>query len=241
MYPINLFRSFGQDIAPQEFDDKNPPRRLYSGDSDDLRFWMHQAEGAWGRWLFVRHKSKAHRYRGVIDWMDLDNEPMKMRGDYHSIYFTIKTKQPKRIVEFWRSACRGLHPFHAFLDTERNYHRRAFEVTEDGLVTNKPTGGYLQRIPGFFAYNYFGTVYRQKWGAATKTLPSSLTAVDANGLFVSAPSGLDLEGCQTEVFSPEDLAIIRTLGSEWFHLPSQPDHVHAPSLEEFIAATPQPA
>jgi hypothetical protein len=240
MYPINLFRSFGPDLAPQAFDDKDPPRRPYTGDTPDVRFWMNKADKEWGRWLFVRHKSKAHVYTGVTQWMDLDKEPMKSRGDYHSMYLTVKTKQPNRVIEFWRSACIGLQPFHAFLDTELNYNRRAHEVAPDGQVKNKNTGWYLQRIPGFFAYNYFGTVYLRRWGAKVENLPASLTAPDTNGLFVFAPSCLDLEGRRSDVYSPEDLAIIQTLGPEWFHLPDRPDRVHAPSLDEFLAATPPP-
>jgi hypothetical protein len=43
-----------------------------------------------------------------------------------------------------------------------------------------------------------------------------------------------------DVYSPDDLAIIQTLSPEWFHLPHKMDQSHAPSLEEFIQATPQP-
>jgi hypothetical protein len=146
----------------------------------------------------------------------------------------------KAIVALWENLCRSLDPFHAFLDTDRNYHRRAHEVAADGRITGKNTGWYLRYLPGFFAYNYYGTAYLRRWDEAVKRLPATLMAPNANGLFVSAPSGLDLEGRMSEVYSPDDFTIIQTLGPEWFHLPDQPDRVHAPSPAEFLAATPQP-
>lgn len=238
-YATGLFQAFGVDLVPQKFDDREPPRRVYSGGNDDIRFWMAKKEEEWGRWLHIRHKSNPHRYHGVLQWMDLSREPMASRGDYHSFFMTATTINPERFVTFWRTVCVKLHPFHAFLDTKVNYNRRAHDVAVSGQVS-KNTGWYLERLPGFFSHNYFGTVYLRRWREAVEHLPASIITPDANGLFVSAPSGLDLEGRMSDVYSPDDNAIIQTLGPEWFHLPDQPDRVHAPPLEEFLVATPQP-
>ncbi len=236
-YPSGLFRAFGEGLLPQRFDDRDPPRRPFAGDVSDVRFWMSKGEQEWDRWLFLRHKSKDHSLQGVVNWVDRSREPMKSRGDYSSLYMTIKTKAPTQIVEFWRSACIALQPFHGFLDTLDRYYRRAHEVEDDGQI-NKLTGWYTQRLPGFFAHNYFGTVYLRRWGDAARKIPASFTTPDATGLFVTAPSGFDFVGRMNEVYTPDDLAVIQALGPEWFHLPDQPDRVHAPSLAEFLAATP---
>jgi hypothetical protein len=225
---------------PQKFDDQDPPRRPYSGGAEDVHFWLAKGEQEWGRWLHFRHKSKDHVFEAVLDWVDSKSEPMKSRGDYHSMFMVVKTKRPERMVAFWQAACRSLHPFHAFLDTKANYNRRAHTVSVDGQVS-KSSGWYTQRLPGFFAHNYFGSVYLRLWGDAARRLPASIFTPDANGLFVSAPSGLDLEGRTSEVYTADDLAVIQALGPEWFHLPDQPDQDHAPALEEFLAATPHPS
>jgi hypothetical protein len=240
VYPRRLFRCLEEaGLRPERLDDRDPPRRRYTSTEEDVQFWFAKREGA-GPYLQFQRRTHPNPYGLILHWMDLAIEFYRIRGDYHYLYMWIAPDDAQLILGLWRNLCRSLHPFHALLDTRRDHDRRAYEVAPDGRVVNKPMGGYLQRIPGIFAYNYFGTVYLRKWGEAVKNLPASLITPDANGLFVSAPSGLDLEGRMSEVYSPDDLAIIQTLGPEWFHLPGQPDRVHAPSLEEFLAATPQP-
>src|SRR5262249_55506181 len=94
---------------------------------------------------------------------------------------------------------------------------------------------------GFFHITTTAPVYLRRWGKRPETLPSHLVTPDADGIFLVAPSGLDIEDQMTEVYSPDDLAVIQTLGPEWFHLPGQLDRGYAPTLEEFLAATPQPS
>jgi hypothetical protein len=240
-YPERLFRCLEEaGFRPERYDDRDPPRRRFTGTEQDVPFWFAK-RGRAGRWLQFQRQTHPHPYGMTVHWVDRNIEFYRTRGDYHNLYMWPAAEDAKAAVALWESLCRSLHPFHAFLDTDRNYNRRAHEVAPDGRITNKNTGWYLQRIPGLFAYNYFGTVYLRRWGAAVRNLPATLTTPDANGLFVAAPSGLDLEARMSEVYSPDDLAIIQALGPEWFHLPGQPDRVHAPTLEEFIAATPQPA
>lgn len=238
-YAHTLFRLFGEDLSPQRYDGRDPPRRNYTGDAHDVQFWTAKGEQEWGRWLFCRRKANDHDYHAVIHWIDRTKEPMKSRGDYHSMYLTVKTTNPLRVMDFWRSACVELHSFHGFLDTGEQCNGRAHEVGDDGQIIRKLTGWYLQRLPGFFAYNYFGSVYLRRWGEELLgRLPAGCIDRVTNGMFIVAPSGLGVKGQSVEVYPPDDLAIIQTLGPEWFHLPTQPDQVHAPSLEEFLATTP---
>lgn len=239
-YPQRFFRCLEESgFRPERYDDRDPPRRRFTGNEQDVQFWFAKRQGA-GRWLHFQRQAHPHPYGMTVHWVDRNIEFYRTRGDFHELCMWPAAEDAKAVVALWESLCRNLHPFHAFLDTDRNYNRRAHEIAPDGRITNKNTGWYLHYLPGLFAYNYFGTVYLRRWGASVQNLSAALTAPDVNGLFVAAPSGLDLEGRMSEVYSPGDLAIIQTLGTEWFHLPDQTDRKHGPSLDEFAATTPQP-
>ena len=216
----------------------HPPRRTYTGTQGDIDFWLKKKNPeSLGRHLYLKKAGK-RSYYFAVDWVDPEHEWVQSRGDYSRLYGRVKGTSAEVVVQVWQELCRLLLPFHAFLDTYDQYNRRAHRVLRDGSIS-KSTGWYFERLPGFFAHNYFGNVYLRRWGTKVQHLPAACTAPDANGLFVSAPSGLDPEEPVSEAYSPDDLTIIQTLGPEWFHLPRQPDRVHAPSLEEFLKATPQ--
>src|SRR5262249_6440849 len=204
-----LFRCLEEaGLRPERLDDRDPPRRRFTGTEQDVQFWFAKREGA-GPYLQFQRRTHPNPYGMTVKWWDWSFEFYRTRGDYHNLNMWVAPDDAQSIVALWKNLCRSLHPFHALLDTRRNHDRRAYEMTPEERatsITGRPMGGYLQRIPGLFAYNYFGTVYIRRWGEVLKNLPASLTALDANGLFVFAPSGLDLEGRMSEMYSPEDLA-----------------------------------
>lgn len=236
--PADLFQVLGHALRPDRFDENDPARRPFTGTQEDIDFWLMKTDPeSLGRYLYLKKAGKQSYYLAV-DWVDPAHEWVRSRGDYSNLYGRVKGTPAEVVVQVWQEFCRILKPFHAFLDTEDQYNRRAHKILRDGSIS-KTTGWYKERLPGFFAYNYFGNVYLRHWGERVNKLPHAYKESDVNGLFISAPSGLDLESNMPAVFSPADLEIIETLGSEWFHLPGQTDQIRAPTLEEFIAATPQ--
>jgi hypothetical protein len=236
--PTALLRVLHCSLRPDRFDEKDPARRKFSGSQNDVDFWLKKSNpDSLGRYLHLKKLGKQSFYLAV-HWVDPEHEWVRTRGDFNELYGGLKGIPVELVVQLWRELCRVLLPFHAFLDTLDQYNRRAHKVLPDGSIS-KTRGWYSERLPGLFAHNYFGDVYLRQWGTRVRNLPAGLTTADANGLFVTAPSGLDLEGRMSEVYSPEDLAVIQVLGPEWFHLPGHADQVHAPSLDEFMAATPR--
>lgn len=238
-YALQLFSSlerFG--LCPHRLDERDPPKRLFKGGEAEVKFWFAKKRGM-GRRIFAERTGQLPVYSLTANWVDRGLELARVRGDYHSLQMsiTVDDSSADDALSLWRDLCKGLAPHHAFLDTEDAYNLRAHHVTADGHIT-KSTGWYLQRLPGFFAHNYFGKVYLRRWGPAVERLPTSYIAPNGRGLFIDAPSRLDLTGQRNVVYSPDDIAIIQAIGHEWFRLPGRVDHSIAPSPEEFLAATP---
>lgn len=237
-YALQLFsclERFG--FCPHRLDERDPPKRLFKGGETDAKFWFAKKRGM-GRRLFAERTGQLPVFSLTAHWVDRGIELARVRGDYHSLQMsiTVDERSADTALSLWRDLCEGLDPHHAFLDMEDAYNLRAHHVTSDGHVT-KSTGWYLQRLPGFFAHNYFGRVYLRRWGPAVATLPTSYIAPNGQGLFIDAPSRLDLTGQRNAVYSPDDIAIIQAIGPEWFRLPGRVDHSIAPSAEEFLSAT----
>lgn len=231
--PAGLFQVLEPVLRPDRFDENDPARRKYTGTQEDIDFWLKKTPDALGRWLHIKKKGRKQSYSFVIDWVDPEHEWVRNRGDYSKLYGSLKGIPTEAVVQVWRELCRHLHPFHAFLDTFDQYKRRAQKVR----------GWYFERLPGLFAYNFFGKVYEKNWGPKVlASLPEEFVTRTENGFFLRAPSGLDMSGERQGAYSPEDWAIIKTIGEGRFHLPQQESKaVQAPSLTEFRAATPQSA
>jgi hypothetical protein len=263
--PRQVFRILSSTLLPQRFDDHDPPRRRYTGSEEDVILWLKKRHPQqWGGFLHFERRGKNQPYYLIVDWVNLAVGMIQQRGDYNELYGLIKWADVGTAIRLWQGLCEVLRPFHAFLDTEFQYIRKAHRFLRNGLI-DKTTGWYRKRLPGLFAYNFFGNVYVQKWGRRVlEALPPEWITFTPEGFYLYAPSGLDLQApelisyngrgycfwsrpisvdpswLQPYEYSPEDRAIIRLLGEEWFHLPDRPDRDCAPTLEEFRAATPPP-
>lgn len=235
-FPIGFFealRKSGMDI--DVFDCNDPPRRAFLCNKQDIEFWLENLGQNWSRWLFAKKKNK-EKFNVTIQLVNRNIEAVKSRGDYHCLYGSIKTDSIDNIKSFWELLCIRLSPFHGFLDTLSQYNRRAHKIRSDGSI-EKITGWYRQFLPGFFAYNYFGEVYKTKWGKEViVALPSDPVKDFHKGIFVWAPSGLRENNHCIPVYTEEDRDILERIGIEKFRLPDRfTVDKNAPNLEAFLA------
>jgi hypothetical protein len=226
-------------LRPDWFDENDPARRKYTGTQEDIDFWLRKkSPDALGRWLHFKKMGKQSYYL-VAHWVDPEHEWVRSRGDYSELYGRFRGMPSEEVVGVWQELCRLLLPFHAFLDTVDQYNRRAHRVLHDGSIS-KTRGWYFERLPGLFAHNFFGNVYEKNWGPkVVASLREEFVTHTDYGFFLRSPSGLDMSGERQGAYSPEDWAVIKTIGEGRFHLPDREDNsVQAPSLAEFRAATP---
>lgn len=235
-YARSLFECLARNgYVPERLDDRDPPRRLFSGTETDLSFWSAKPENAWSRWLFIRARADHERMDVTVHWVDRSVEPILSRGDHHSLYAVIRTARQADLVDCWQALCQTTNAFHGFLDYLAVYNFRAHQVSPDGTVAKNPPR-YLDRLPGFFAHNFFGGVYLARWGESVAQAATILPTLRVEkGLFVSEESGLSLEWSRDQPHSANAMRFTEALGSADFHLPGRNDlFPSAPRLEEFL-------
>jgi hypothetical protein len=93
-----------------------------------------------GRWLFGQRRIRPNPYDLTVHWVDRTIELARVRGDYHSLFMTMDAEDFSLVISFWETLCRRMHPFHAFLDTERDYNRRAYELSPTGKEPSRAAG-----------------------------------------------------------------------------------------------------
>lgn len=208
-------------LGPDLIDDADPPKRTRRSRREEEDFWLGMPPGEGYRWLFFRRR-RHDCYHITVTCVDRQREPIRSRGDYHSLYGSIRTGRPARAVRMWRRLCPAMGAFHGLLDTYSAYSRRAHEVLPDGTV-RKNTGWYSRCLPGLFARNYFGDVFLRNWGpTVVASLPPDPVSAPHRGRFLTAPSGLRDLAEGDAPYSRADLDVIGRIGGWRFHRPGQP-------------------
>src|SRR5262249_22713868 len=83
IYPERLFRCLEEvGLRPERYDDRDPPRRRFTGTEEDFQFWFAKREGA-GPYLQFQRRTHPNPYGLIVHWMNLTIEFYRIRGDYH--------------------------------------------------------------------------------------------------------------------------------------------------------------
>lgn len=210
-------------LNPEKLDDRNPPRRKLRGDESDIKFWLEIQPADWSRWLFLRKKEGETRFSIVLQMKRYEMESMKRRGDYSFAYGEIETANSDDAQSVWRTLCASLEPFHAHMDRTETVTIRERIWHSDGR-TDKPRATYFRFLPGLFAFNYYGPVYAEFWEnrLADERLPQYER--DARrGFYLTLPPAPAVDLDPACPYTDAEQEIIRILGEECFHIPSQPD------------------
>lgn len=228
-----VYRSLLEAGAPVwKLDERDPPRRQCGGQAEFANFWATRRRES-VRWLFLRFggaKTADKRWRKAFLVFSMrDTHSPEQANAWSYAYGLIPASELDSTMRIWRSLCRSLCPFHAFVDLKRRYEFRAHKVLPSGEV-EKTWGWYLRFLPGLFRANFFGRPYLKIFGEKLASLEVVEFASDCSA-FILTGDLLD----QQLTLSDNEWRILRQLGPKYFHLPELPDEGKtAPAVSELL-------
>lgn len=169
------------DLRPERFGPTDPPRFSVQNLSEQLRAWADGLVVGQGHYLFFvrREQPKSGGAQFVISQTAL---PTLARGHYFFLDYTAKWfDRPERIEDLaalFRELCGALGAYYG----STNLSTRSL-----------PTGlDYERELVDIFWLNYFGSAYRERWGARLADLGVRQDEVTGGGVVIwAAPTPFD--------------------------------------------------